>query len=387
MPLESYEKIQSVLTQLIPKLRQVLASHIDLEMLEEAWQEYLGDADPETHWAPNSHLNEGFMPWFYFNFRDDLNENKTLADVYRENAKFISHDELKLIEALETSVLGVWSVTKMIPGTGLELEDLITGKTFSIIDRMASRNDLRGLCLLARIATINGVSFFHSSCPAPLKVNKLQDLEEFRELLEGEDDMGFREYLIHEYFFTVYFNRMAPPMVVNSEGHELTPLRATFEIPDPQFAFERLKTLNHAESREELLRDATFYKSGDVKKVSFAWLDGRSKKKMKVLGFIHIDRKILNLEVNSEERLDRFSRWLKKNLKDKYKYLSVEEIRSSELEAEEEFGQEEKEEIMKNYLYEHYDQWIRDRIPALGNQRPKAWRRDLVFQANQKISF
>ncbi len=371
MTFQTYDEICSTISQLVPKLEKILLPNLDPDLLEDAWQEYTGDHRPEQQFKTDELLNEGFLPWFYFNFRDDLNDYKSMVDIYREHAKFISSGELKLFEALEKSTIGIWSVIGRTPGESLVLKNMLTSMEVTISERRASQEELKDRFIFARVATLDGISFFHSCCPVPLETYFFDDLDAFIEEWGEATDDGLRDYLVHEYFFERYFERIEPPVIVNSEGHRLSPIRATYELTDLKTAVEQLCRLNHLVPKEEQLRDAKYYKSGDVRTVELDWLDPRSKKKAKVLGFLRLDSSRLILETNSEERFFRFESWMKKNLKGLYRQISIEEPKLDEPGTPaRDIPDEIKEKIMRDYLYSHYDQWVKEKIPALGHKRP-----------------
>jgi hypothetical protein len=108
------------------------------------------------------------------------------------------------------------------------------------------------------------------------------------DLLEFEDDIRFL-------YLDLAAARLAPPVLVNYDGHRIVPQKLYFDIDSADKVFRALKFVAEGEDEESLL-DNAIVENGVIKSVEFPWLGGTKKGRKEldapvVLGAIRIKGK------------------------------------------------------------------------------------------------
>ena len=181
-----------------------------------------------------------------------------------------------------------------------------------------------------------------------------------------------------------------PPILQNTDGEPIVLCKLAFDLKtSPQTAFDALKHLALEEMREDLLEDATRDSEGNLTGVRFSWNKRGNKKHAgwdnTILGWIEIDGARLTAEVNSEARADAVRKAIKTSLGKDVRYRAS-EIQSTEsmladlraaggagADADEHERLNDSPEVREKIsamMAAHWEHWVDQPIPILGNRTP-----------------
>jgi hypothetical protein len=105
--------------------------------------------------AEESEIN-GFLQWYVHDFRDAATR-RTLMEHYLEiHGAELTPRERVVLEAMRDSRPGVFETEAVEVGRGIHLRDLASGDTIFVSDVTASRELVRGACILSRIEELDG---------------------------------------------------------------------------------------------------------------------------------------------------------------------------------------------------------------------------------------
>ena len=374
----------------------------------EAWNEFhLWNGVP---FDPQSDENPVFMPWFFYDWTPDPEETKVpitaprnippAQSLLNSRGNYLEPLQRAYIEACLAAPFSFFEITSCHPGQGYHLKDIFTGEAYNVVEKMGSEKAGIGDILYGKPVTINGLTTLEATSPflvppihkAPLlKVRK--KIERYYKPITSE---ALREYaleLIEQYrdYYEIFLNPQMPRLS-NTDGDPLVPQKVYFEIESPRLAFDALKDLNLEETEEALLLDAEFDSSNVLNKVGITWLKkGNKQNKLcynTVLGHITIDNKTLIGDVNSEKRAKLFRALVKKRMGDKarYKTTLIEPIesalsrKSSRPDESASLREEDQQKLLEEHpeiqakliemMTAHWDGWIYEIVPALGNKTP-----------------
>src|ERR1035438_4439396 len=119
--------------------------------------------------AGQGELN-GFLQWYVHDFRDAATRRTLMEHYYETHGPQLTAREGETLVALRDSWPGVFEAEAVEEGRGVQLRDLSGGETIFVHDITASRELVRGDCMLSRIERLDGkltfVSDFFSVPPA-----------------------------------------------------------------------------------------------------------------------------------------------------------------------------------------------------------------------------
>ncbi|MDZ4677941.1 MAG: hypothetical protein SGI74_10605 [Oligoflexia bacterium] len=217
-----------------------------------------------------------------------------------------------------------------------------------------------------------------------------QHIERHKKPITNEvlSEYDFELIDLHQEFYEMVVNPQMPRLC-NTDGDPLVPQKLIYEIDSPRVVFDALKSLGLAESENELLRDAVFDSSSELKSVTFSWLKKGNKRhkgmSRTVLGVIEIDGSSLKVSTNSEQRAKKFKQELEARIKIgvRYKATLIEPVEgelekrwqnrssaNSQSEMSKEKNLSEVPEVkahLEKIMAEHWKRWVREKVPALGN--------------------
>jgi len=348
-----------------------------------------------------------FYPWFLFNWEYEADpdhpqldgpEDTTIAELYAaRNENRLNHLEAQIIEATARQPYSFYEIQETLRGKGYLLKDILRGTLSDVIEKKGSENAHRGDILFGRVIQIDSIAML-IGCGTVLIPPKLKpELIRFRQwLLEFNDPITSRtlydyDVEIRELYFDIFYSLMRPPELQNTDGDPLSFHMIHYEIDSPEFAFGRLKTLSAINSEVELRAAAELDESGRIIRVEIPWSrKGHNKKTAldnTLLGQLAIDGHRVKVEVNSARRAETIRKEIETRLRKHARYLTT-EIQSPDAMLKavrdredgisgQDPGQDEliqipevREQIEKT-LFAHWENWIDEKIPALGHITPR----------------
>jgi SEC-C motif/Protein of unknown function (DUF2384) len=397
----AWRRLRRLLDEHQKTMLRFFRSAYGVAAIDEAWRAFIGEEhaafDPES-----PHL-QVFMPWL-FHFWSPDPEKTTVRDaaaraavpsaLYLRRTKRVDPLLRAYLESCLAGPLTVYEVLRAEAGEGFLLRDLFTLEERQVVERSASIAMDEGDLIFGQIGEAGGVAILEA-CQGVVvpPIHKIEVLAFRRRRFAGEGPIG-REHVrtIHAAIVTLYREiarrilEPGMPQMQNTDGEALSPRRVVFDVPSAQAAFDALKHLALGASDAELLQDAARDAGGSLARARFNWLkQGNAQMpawENTVLGSIEIDGTRLIAEVNSEERERRFRAIISEALGERARYRAT-EIQSlermlaeapalgpgaSEPEALAELP-EVKAKIAE-MMASHYDQWVNEKIPALGGRTP-----------------
>lgn len=351
-----------------------------------------------------------FFPWYLFNWIYDPDEEEgdttpagseetTIAASYKKS-KGVKLDPLehRLIDAIDGRPFTFYEIIDCRPGIGYRVKDFFLGDVIDVKEKMGSENVQKGDLLFGRTATIDAISMLFGSGSIIIRPSWKPYLIHFRKWLIEEEDpnpitietLTDFDFEIREVYFELFEKIMRPPEMQNTGGDPLRFHTLYYDIESPDVAFQALRTLSVTGTEEELRSQATLTDNGGIEKIEIPWTRKGFKSNpaldSTVLGRIEIYGQKMKVEVNSNKRAENIKKEIEKRLGSRAKYKTM-EIRSLESMLEE--GQQkgldagtqpnqddlmqlpEVQEQMRHMLQGHWQNWIDERIPALGGKTPR----------------
>ena len=179
------------------------------------------------------------LPWVLYHY-PSVNTGESMAEVMAyERRDRLAPAVMRMVDAQLDSYLSVWRVTGIAPGVGIELADLLTGKTEFVHEVKASKSVRGDDAILARVVICDAVAFIagmhgYSLPPLsaeqvvqtmrrycrvrtrPIKPDRLRDSHAQLDLLGMWRDMIEAQY--------------APPQLTNTDGDPLSFLSDRFDF-------------------------------------------------------------------------------------------------------------------------------------------------------------
>jgi hypothetical protein len=303
----------------------------------------------------------------------------------------------RYLEACHEAPFSFHDVVACEPGRGFVLRDIVSGEERHVIERGGSKHAQAGDILFAQVVVLDELAQLEGCAPLLMPpANKAPILALRKKIASSKQPITsalLRQYDLE--MFGVYHALIEPllnppqPKFTNTDGDPLLFHRLIYNIDSPQMVFDALKALALDATDAELLAGAERDARGRLRKVEFSWLR-RGNKQHKdwnntILGNIRIDAGTLTVEVNSEKRANKFKTQAKKLLGPNARYRTtviespeamlargapaMTQQQRAEQEALESDPDVQAE--MAKFLEAHYDHWLNDRIPALGNKTPR----------------
>ncbi|MBW2251040.1 MAG: DUF2384 domain-containing protein [Deltaproteobacteria bacterium] len=348
-----------------------------------------------------------FVPWFVFNWMYDPGDAEvkldvpplqTVAEIYaRERGQRLDKLQRRLIDETSGRPFSFFEVTSCQQGEGYRLKDIFRGIETDVIEKQGSENARPGDILLARIVQIDHVAML-VGCgsilitpnfkPAIIDLRR-EMLQEYRHITT--DVLIDYDIEIRELYFDIYESVLQPPQLCNTDGDPLLFHILHYDINDAEKAFQRLCSLSAVEDEKTLRTSATIDDKGRVIKAEIPWSREGHKASSAldntVLGRIAISNRKLTIEVNSEARAKVVRKEVETRLGKSAMYKTT-EIQSPESipakekiakgrTLEKKMGHDEMMQIpevrdkMAKVLTAHWEDWINQKIPALGGITPR----------------
>ena len=372
--------------------------------LDEAWDEFNLWEEDQQGFDPDSPHLQLFMPWFFHRWTPDPEETRVADATLHDRAptsvllerKGRRLDPLlrRYLEACVATPFGFHEIVGVEPGNGFRARDVLTGDERQVMERSASQSMQLGDILFGQLVTSEGITLMEACSAHVLPPHDKIELIDLRERIAAHgsissDTLDDWDIELRE----VYLDRMEAlrnppiPRLQNTDGEPTAFHRLSFEIPSAQAAFDALNYLAFDETEADLLESAQMDADGRVRRVSFAWkVAGNPVHRSwenTVLGHIEIDGDRLVADVNSAERAARLKEIVESRCPGARHtgtdVQTLEEALAQSAGDEEPPGDAEATSLAQNpevleriraMTAEHYEDWIRQEIPALGGLSP-----------------
>ncbi len=381
-----------------------------IEVIEEAWQEFLFD-DTETSSGPDSFHLPVFFSWFAYNWIPDpfsetykappeLEEGTVARAFLRKMGRKLDPLAVRYIEECQKSVFSFYDILSVTPGTGFRVRDILTGEEMDILDQSASESAIPGQILFGNVVRIDHLSLLDSSAsyliPVTMKPEILALRGFIRKTFPHPSRQDLAEYDIE--MFELYHDLMedlrnpAPPTLLNTDDELMVLHEIIYEIDSPRQAFDALKTLSVVETEVEMLQSAVFDERGTLVSVKIPWAKLGNKLhptwENTLLGHLEIHGGTLTIQTNSDNRAKTIREMVESRLAGSIRFRSDTTTTQKEFAAKakikgrsgsgpneslsgspQEVSQEIRE-AMKEFLQKEILQWAHANLPMLGGKTP-----------------
>ena len=327
-----------------------------------------------------------FHAWLWVDWRK-TSRSKTLAEVMATDPS-LSSEEKQILAGLNASRRAVYQVSRLDPGRGVELENVLEGGRIFIHDRAVSLSAEKWGLIFCRVYPAGPYHFVaggaHAFPPREKEFVKRYLAYELEKYQRRHPYTGWWEFLRAkpEIFgrLTVELHQRIRrlPQVVNTDGEPVALCQVHFEVSDPTAFLAGLRA--HPEL-EELTEPGQ-------EEVEFTWASRRGAESIH-LGRIVLTGDKLLFECNSRERAQRGRSLLEQvgrlelrgeEIKDSQQIL--EEARRGREEGLAEEADEqpapppEAQAYLKEFLRRHYEKWVNEPLPALYGKTPREVAKD-----------
>jgi len=379
--LKAYAEIKpeaSIERRQIDEILKYFRKH-HLYAIDEAAGVYWDEFDPDEHLEggllDSAHVN--FWDWVIYDAKADYFDEetgKTLLELYmEENGKKLADDELKVLNKMKDTYLSLYEVEEVYPEEGLLLKDLLLGGEFKVRERSATRYLSRWDIMAARILELDGEYILTGGIFSYARNRKEGLIKAFRDDLEvfkSEHPYAtMRAYLKEEgdMFNYYWYEPILYPedmLIATTSGEPVILSKALFEIKDKDKLAAALSEV------EDFRQEGDFY----------TWLGESERMRGPVVfGQVKTEGKKLILETNSKERLEKGKDLILKHAADYVTHRAdefqdihkaMEQHETSPRDAEAEIPLEIQQQVCNQFMRQHYENWLVDKIPMLDGKTP-----------------
>ncbi len=290
--------------------------------------------------------------------------------------------------------LSIWEVTAIEPGVGIALTDLLTGSTAFAHEIKASQSVSLHLAILARVVTVNDVSFIAGLHPQPLTprfadraVASMRKYFRVRtrpvkaeKLLDPDAQLD----MVNGWRLLAEMQR-TPPEMSNTDGDPLAFITDRFDFSSARRAAV-LTALGALPGAGPAMQDGESTEIVITKPSAENRQPGRAKSmpsEETMIARIEVEKTHLLVETNSNVRAETVKAMISSSLGTLARFRSREEADVKELMEDarqaEQSGQlppppeasPELDEVMRQFREQYMQQWLDDDIPALGGLTPR----------------
>lgn len=401
----AWRRIRRANEGLVGKMLQFTLATYGEAAIDDAWDEFTLEKVDEA-WQESAH-GSAFLPWLLHHWSPDPDETSisdqslygvppTRAYLERK-AKQLDPTTQRYLQACLAAPFAFYEIADCEPGHGFRAIGLLACEEYAVLERSGSEVLQDGDILFASLVRCDGIVMMEGVAPAPMPpIHKLPILKLRKIIAAGREQFSGEQLEVWDVELRVLYidvmeSILNPPLpqLCNTDGDELSLQRLIFEIESAQEAFDALKHLALGATDEELLEGAERAADGSLLRVGFSWLKAGNKLHKTwdntSLGMIEIDGSRLSVSVNSEKRAAKFKRIAATALRGRARYRvtemqSVEQMLAqarttgggaspSEEEAELASRPEVRAQLAE-MMSRHYDDWLRQKIPALRGKTP-----------------
>jgi hypothetical protein len=302
---------------------------------------------------------------------DELDDEGTHAAFIAEAESNLSAGVRRYIETARASAMRLYQVVDVTPGSGLTLHDVLDGGEVRVREQAGSRSLHAWDLIAARVMAKGASGHPEIDCglfplgPA-VREPLIAQLKKLRaELSEAE----FKEACV-PLFFDAWVGPGLPKMV-NFDGEAQLLTTVHFDVIDEA---RLVASLNHANEIEIRAEDGQ----------RWAWVGtGKQRNKPVIRAFLHLDGGHLRIETNSRERAERMRVLVEQSAGDAARYRITEhtDLERAVMEARaagreptpvsEELREPAREAVLA-MMTAHYERWLDEAVPMLGDVTPRA---------------
>lgn len=404
-------KMRKTEGELIPMMMQYVLQRFHPEVMIEAWDEFMGWPDDLPVPEQSEEFETIFLPWFLFNWKPEPYEagsglpplpEKQIALCYLEdNRERLDDFQRQFIETACLLPYSFFVITDVVPGKSLALRDILLQREYVVMERLAAKSELKGSILFSRVLTLEDTSIMFGAAPLAIRPTHLNWFIDLREEWKKEWGQLDTEFLFEHdielrdiYFdFKDMLNNPEIPLLQNTDGDLFEFIKIYYDLLcEPREAFDKLRPLRLDVPDEDALQEAVCRSDGTLQEISFSWMKKGNRQNPSwdntIMGNLKIREKSLTIEVNSQKRAEKVQRLIKKHLNNGavYKTSVIQSVESA-LRAQEKTSPLEKSEskrkqkefeaqpeiraLLSEIQEKHWESWVDQKIPALGNKTPR----------------
>ncbi|MGA2267201.1 MAG: SEC-C domain-containing protein [Bryobacteraceae bacterium] len=298
-----------------------------------------------------------------------------MQEYLRQHGARLTPRERETVESWSRSFVGLYEVREVKVGTGVEVEDFVTGEVFFVHDVKMSKRLVRWDGLLARVVSgERGREFSGVGVTVPR--NQLEAMRAWMEEDRRRTGMPWPEYLkanlprIRRRPAELHTEWIESLRLSNTDGEELLFSKAVYRVVDEETLTAGLRSCHEINE--------------DAEGTRYTWLRGPAEEEGRtVLGSIRVEGAELVFECNSKERLQRGKQMLAdlagpalRHLRDEFttqremKRRTLDNPRAAEP-GREEIPPEVRHKLMTEVLEKHYAKWPDTALPALDGNTPR----------------
>jgi hypothetical protein len=375
----------------------------------DAWLDFNQDDSPSPL---QDDIEEGqiFMPYFLFDWDPEAPSRPRggqtgMGQVARSYVSMMGSRlpalESLILEQATTQPLSFYEVIRCDPGERLLLRDVLIGGETEVIERAASEQLRPGdlgygqICKLPEVTTLGRLAPLritprHKAAIVGLRGKLRKKIARQQRELAASDLIRYRED-IRTAYLNIRDTMRTPPRLTNTDGDPFVFHTLTFRVGSAHAAFEALAPLARGASKRELLGQAKLDEDGTLLSVEIPWLKqgNRTHKDWEntVLGHIKISGRSLVVDVNSEKRATKIRHEIEQRLGilvvhqrtvaespeallNKQKRPGTAAKPGQESSSEGISPQPEGNEELQAEFQRRVENWIFQKVPALGGRTP-----------------
>lgn len=370
----------------------------ELDLVREAWADFTGGAgelDPED---PDGEIFFDWLLW-HIRFEADNGEFATMpAILAATDPTAFDPAEHDFIERSQRAALSFFTVLATTPGDSLAVRDMLVEDEFLVTERSASEILQPGDMVFGSVQALADVNLFLAIGAAKIPPKHGLPIVTLRKELRKRYGTITRERIQADdlELLRLYRNILQPlrePIarrMANTDGDPLEFRKLHFELNlSPADAVQKLAALTHLETADVIMARGAATGAYDI-----AWTvrGARGGKKAAtdhtIFGQIRVSAGQVVASVNSARRETEVRKLIEKQLTRSVRYrataiesmeaaMRAAEARSQRGPPEPDLSQSpEIRAILAEHVRLHYERWLDDKIPALGNRTPREAARD-----------
>lgn len=409
-----WRKIRKLLDGHVEKMLRFVHESYGIEAVHEAWPDFIGKEGIAIDFeAP---LMQLYMPWFFTYWMPEpahtrvadeaLHGVQPLKAYLSTKGRHLDPLLRRYLESLLRAPFTFFEVLASYPGLSMTLSDVMTHEEYVVTERSLTKGVQRGDLLFGQLASVDQLHMLEASNAFAIPPMEKAQVIALRAHIQRAHPQITTAILWEYRFELIYlFHDIAerlfnPPMptLQNTDGEALTPHKLVFDlVATPQAAFDALKHLGLDETEEEQLADAIYDSQGALTQVRFTWMKRGNKMHAEwdntTMATLTIDGKRLTAEVNSAARATAVRQVIETSLVDGVRYRAS-EIQSMEkiladakahgsagastarAESERLAALPEVRAKLNEMLATHWERWVDQPLPMLGNRTPMQAIRD-----------